>query len=126
MRNKEKGSYKASRVFNLPQTILWRYVKDRQKSSSETIKTKLGRKQVLPCEVANDLAEHCHLMERKFFDLTMADVMHLAYQLAVRNGIKNQFYKRNEKTGRKWLTNFLRHHQEISVTATLKSEGFHS
>jgi len=32
----------------------------------------------------------------------MADVMRLAYQLAVRNGIKNQFFKRDENTGRKW------------------------
>jgi len=38
-------------------------------------------------------------MERKFFGLTMADVMRLAYQLA----------------GRKWLKNFLRHHPQISV-----------
>ena len=45
----------------------------------------------------------------------MADVMRLAYQLAVRNGIKKQFCKRNEKAGRKWLKNFLRRHQEISV-----------
>jgi len=29
------------------------------------------------------------LMERKFWGLKMADVMCLAYQLAVRNGIKN-------------------------------------
>jgi len=46
----------------------------------------------------------------------MADVMRLAYQLAVRNGIKNQFCKRNEKNGRKWLRIFLSRHQEISVT----------
>jgi len=46
-------------------------------------------------------------MEREFWDLTMADVMCLAYQLAVRNGIKNHFCTRNEKTGRKWLKNFL-------------------
>ena len=45
----------------------------------------------------------------------MAEVMHLAYQLAVRNGIKNQFYKRSEKVGRKWLKNFLRRHPQISV-----------
>jgi hypothetical protein len=51
MRKKEMGSYKASRIFNVPQTTLQRYVKDRQNSSSETGKTKLGRKQVLPCEV---------------------------------------------------------------------------
>jgi len=42
--------------------------------------------------------------------------MCLAYQLVVRNGIKNQFCMRNEKTGRKWLKNFLRRHQKISVT----------
>ena len=66
MRNKEKGNYKASRVFNIPQTTLRRYVKNRQKSSSEAIKTKLGGKQVLPCEVENDPAEQCRLMERKF------------------------------------------------------------
>ena len=71
-------------------------------------------KQVLPCKAENDLTEHCLLMERKFFGLTMADVMRLAYQLAVRNGIKNQFYKRNEKVGRKWLKNFLRRHPQIS------------
>ena len=90
---------RASRV---PQTTLRRYVKDRQKSSSVTTKTKLGRKQVLLCEAQNDLAAHCLVVERKFWGLTMADVMRLAYQLAVRNGIKNQFYKRNEKAGRKW------------------------
>jgi hypothetical protein len=55
-------------------------------------------------------------MERKFLSLTVADVMRLAYQLAIRNGIKNQFCTRNENTGRKWLKNFLCCHQEISVT----------
>jgi len=38
LRNKEMGSYKASRIFTLPQTTLQQYVKDRQKSSSEAIK----------------------------------------------------------------------------------------
>jgi len=57
-------------------------------------------------------------MERKIFGLTMADVMHLAYLLAVRNRIKNQFFKRNEKTGRESLKNFLRRHQEISLTTS--------
>jgi len=87
IRNREMGSCKASRVFNVTQTTLQRYVKDRQKSSSETAKTELGRKQVLRCEAENDLAERRLLMERKFFGLTMADVMRLAYKLAVRNGI---------------------------------------
>jgi len=54
-------------------------------------------------------------MERKIFGLTVADVMHLAYQLAVGNRIKKQFCKRTEKAGRKWLKNFLRRHPQISV-----------
>jgi hypothetical protein len=67
MKNKKMGSYKASRVFSVPQPALQSYVKDRQESSSETITSKLGRKQVLPCEAKNDLVEYCLLLERKFF-----------------------------------------------------------
>jgi hypothetical protein len=55
-------------------------------------------------------------MERKFLGLAMADAMCLVYQLVIRNGIKTQFCTRNEKTGRKWLKNFLHRHQEIFVT----------
>ena len=58
------------------------------------------------------------MIERKFFGLTVADVVRLAYQLAVRNGIKNQFCKRNEKAGRKWLKKFLHRHSQISVRTT--------
>ena len=42
-------------------------------------------------------------MDRKFLGLTVADVTNLVDQLAVRNGIKNQFFKRNEKNGTKWF-----------------------
>jgi len=44
-----------------------RYVIDRQESSSETVKTKLGRKQVLTSEAENDAAEHCLVIEREIF-----------------------------------------------------------
>jgi len=48
VRNQEMGSYKASRVLNSSQTTLQLYVKDRQKSSSETIKQNwVGTKFVL-------------------------------------------------------------------------------
>jgi hypothetical protein len=106
------GSCKASRVFNVPQTTLERYIKNREKSSNKAIKTKLGRKQVRPCEAQNDLAQQCLFMKRK---LTITDVMRLADQPAVRNGIKNQFCKRNERAGKMWLKNFLRRQPEISV-----------
>jgi hypothetical protein len=114
-RNKEMGSYKAFRVFSVPQTTLEHYIKDWEKSSNEAMKTKLGRKHVLQCEEENDLAEHCLLMERNFLGFTIADAMCLAYQLPGRNGIKNQFCKGNEKAGRKWLKNFLCRHPQISL-----------
>jgi len=41
--------------------------------------------------------------------------MRLAYLLAVRNGIKNQFCKRYEKAGRKRLKFFPLLHPQISV-----------
>jgi hypothetical protein len=34
MRNKEMGSYKVSRVLNVPQTTLQRYIKDQEESSN--------------------------------------------------------------------------------------------
>jgi len=40
IRNQKMGSCKESSVFNVPQTILERCVKDRQKSSTETVKNK--------------------------------------------------------------------------------------
>jgi hypothetical protein len=58
MRNKEMGSFTASRVFSVPQTTLGRYIIDREESPNEAIKTKLGRKQVRPCEAENEVAEH--------------------------------------------------------------------
>jgi hypothetical protein len=38
MRNKEMGSYTESRVFNIPQTTLQHYIKDREKSSMKQSK----------------------------------------------------------------------------------------
>jgi hypothetical protein len=121
MRNKEMGSYKASRIFNLPQTTLQSYAKDRE-SSSDAIKQKWVGSKFFHVK-KNYLAEHCLLMERKCLGLTMADVMCIAYQLALRNGIKNQICTRNERTGRKRLKNFLHRHQEISVTRSSLSRA---
>ena len=42
IRNREMGSYKASRFFNVSQTTLECYVKDQQESSSKTVKNKTG------------------------------------------------------------------------------------
>ena len=123
MRNKEMGSYKASRFFSLPQTTLQSCVKDRE-SSSEAIKQKWVRsKFFLVKEKMIWLSTIFWWKESFWVWQRQADVVCLAYQLAVRNGMKNQFCTRIEKTRRQWLKNFIRRHQEISVTTP---EGLHS
>ncbi|XP_069673331.1 uncharacterized protein [Periplaneta americana] len=65
VRNGEMGSFKAARIYNVPQTTLERYVKDEMKSPTDVVKTKLGRKQYLPSDLQKDLAEHCILLEER-------------------------------------------------------------
>jgi hypothetical protein len=50
------GSYKASRVFNLPQKH-HSVMSKRTEKLKWSNKTKLGRKQVLHCEVENDVTD---------------------------------------------------------------------
>jgi hypothetical protein len=45
-------------------------------------------------------------MQRKFLGLTRTDVMRLAFQLAVRNGIKNQFLQEKSKDWKEIFENF--------------------
>jgi len=65
-------------------------------------------------------------MERKFLGLTVADVMNLADQLAVRNGIKTNFareMKRMEGSGCKISCVFIK---KFLLVFTLKSDWFKS
>jgi hypothetical protein len=45
-------------------------------------------------------------MQRKLLGLTRASVVHVAYQLDVRNGIKNQFLQEKSKDWKKVVANF--------------------
>lgn len=114
MRSNEMGSYKASRVFNVPQTTLERYAK-KQEDATEVINTKMGRKPVLPDELESELATYCLEMEQKFFGLSRRDVRCMAYQLAKRNDLKNPFSDESRQAGKKWLKNFMKRQKQLSV-----------
>lgn len=114
MRNEEMGSYKASRIFNVPQTTLERYAK-KEEDPGEVIKTKMGRKPVLPGELESELASYCLEMEQKFFGLSRRDVRCMAYQLAKRNNLNNPFSDVNKQAGKKWLKNFMIRQKQLSV-----------
>lgn len=67
-------------------------------------------------------------MESKFFGVTANDIKTMAYQLAVRNGIKHPFGE--GKAGRGWIDHFLtRHRNKISLrkpvsTSCARTSGF--
>ncbi|XP_069670121.1 jerky protein homolog-like [Periplaneta americana] len=114
VKSKEMGSFKASRIFGVPQTTLERYVKN-EKRPEEIFKEKLGRKPVFDPEMEDELARHCLTMEERFFGLSRRDVCQLAFQLAKQNDLPNPFSKGMEQAGKKWLKNFLRRNPQLSV-----------
>ena len=130
MGHKEMGSNKVSRVFNLPHKTLRYYVKDRQKNSCEAIKTKQGRKQVLPCEVENNLAEHCRLIERMLFGLKMAESCISPNYLLSETELKAYFAKEMKRLdGSGWKMSHVvikKFQLQPLKMFTLKSEGFHA
>ena len=75
-----------------------RDVRKRESSSEATEQNWVGSN-FFHCEAENDLAERLLLLGRKVFGLTTADVMRLAYQLAVRNGIHHHHHRVPEGLG---------------------------
>jgi hypothetical protein len=115
MRKNEMGSFKATRVFNLPQRILECYIKNADKLPADVVRTKIGRKPVLPPTVETDLAEYCLIMEQRFFSLMQKEVRRMANQLAVGNEMANPFLKDNEQAGKTRVKNFLKTNSQLAV-----------
>ncbi|CAH1992525.1 unnamed protein product [Acanthoscelides obtectus] len=114
VKNKEMGYQKASQIFQVPKGTIEMYVKD-ARSVHELVSTSLGRKPALTCEMEKMLAEYCIQMEKKFYGLRRQDVKHMAFQLAIRNGLRHPFSQRTGSAGKKWLRGFLARHPELSV-----------
>ena len=129
VRNKEMGLNKAEKLFNVPKTSLRRYVK-MDKPAEEAIRTTLGRKPVFSPAMEAELVDYLVMMENKYFGLTRQDVKMLAFQLAKRNGIKNNFSELRGSAGKDWFYGFLsRHKDKISVraatgTSLARAKGF--
>jgi hypothetical protein len=117
------GSFKATRVFNLQQRILKRYIKNVDKFPVDVVRTKIGRKPVLPPATETDLAEYCLIMEQRFFGPIQKDVRRMANQLAVGNEMANPFSKDSEQAGKTRVKNFLKTNSQLAVR-TLQGPSF--
>lgn len=115
VRSKKMGLKKAVKLYKVPKSTLQRLVHDTEYSPEQVVEKKLGRKPVFSTEIEQQLVEYLLLMESKYFGLTRRDVKVMAYQLAVRNGIKHPFGNK-EEADRAWLDHFLnRHKQRLSI-----------
>lgn len=124
---KEMGYLKASKTFNVPRTTLHNYVTNSTKTVAELYETKLGRKTTFSPELEKQLVEYCNLMVNRGYGLLASDVRTLAFQLATKNKIPNQFMQGS--AGRRWLTLFLTRNPSISFmapkpTSVRRAKGF--
>ena len=61
----------------------------------------LGRKTVLPSELENKLVEYCIIMDQNYDGLRHEDIKCMAFQLAIRNGLKHPLNQENSEAGKK-------------------------
>jgi len=70
-------------------------------SPEELVNVHLGRKTVLPSELENKLVEYCIIMDQSYYGLRRQDIKRMAFQLAIRNGLKHPFNQENSEVGKK-------------------------
>ncbi|KAF5281763.1 hypothetical protein FQR65_LT14558 [Abscondita terminalis] len=113
VKRKEMGTLKASKIFKVPKSTLIDYVRS-DKPTETLIGIKLGRKPALTDELEQALVQYALEMEQRFYGLRASDVRRLAFQLAIRNGLKHPFSARSAVAGKKWLKSFMSRHPQLS------------
>ncbi|XP_072380823.1 uncharacterized protein [Diabrotica undecimpunctata] len=114
VRGKEMGYLKASKLFAVPKSTLEDYVKQENKTPEQLVAVKIGRRPVLSAEMEADLVSYCLEMDRRFYGIGTADIKRLAYQIALRNGLRHPF-AHAESAGKKWLRGFMRRNAVLSL-----------
>jgi len=103
--NGDTGYLRTSKYLSVPRGTLEKYVKDTSRSPEELVNVHLGRS-VLPSELENKLLEDCIIMDQGYYGLRRQDIKRMAFQLAIRNGLKYSFNQEQSKAGKKWLRSF--------------------
>lgn len=111
----ELGYKLAVRQFGVPKGTLERYVRAKDKPIDDLVNVSLGRKPVLGETLERELYLYCLEMDNRFYGLRRTDVKIMAFQLAIRNGIKHPFSEKTGSAGKKWLAGFLRRHPQLCV-----------
>jgi hypothetical protein len=75
----------------------------------------VGRRTVLPSELENKLVECCIIMDQRYYGLRREEMKGMAFQLAIRNGLKHPFNQEKSVDGKKWLQSFSKRHPVLSM-----------
>ncbi|KAF2879262.1 hypothetical protein ILUMI_26908 [Ignelater luminosus] len=82
-------SQKAAKTFNIPRTTLQTLSKELTLTPAVAARKKLKRK-TLGEELDTELVNHLLIMKQKFYGYIRSDLLLMAYQLAVYNGIQTR------------------------------------
>ena len=69
----------------------------------------------LPSEHENKLVEYCVTLDQRYCGLRHQDIKRMAFQLAIRNGLKHPFNQEKSAAGKKWFLPFLKRHPVLSL-----------
>ena len=114
---KEMGYKKASKYFNVPSTIVERYVKKKRENPDSILVDKTVGKFhcVFTPEQELELVNYLKDMQQRLFGITMKELRQIAYQLAVKNNCRHNFNTQLEMAGEHWIRNFMTRHKDLSV-----------
>lgn len=107
-----KSLKEAAHCFNVPEATLRRKAKT-DVDPNIFANVKLSRKPLFTPEMEKTLVECCQLIEKKFHGLTRNDIKQMAYQMAIKNRISNQFHE--NIAGRAWFDHFMNKYKELSI-----------
>ncbi|KAG8241862.1 hypothetical protein J6590_077131 [Homalodisca vitripennis] len=110
-KDKEIESFKAARIFNVPQTTIERFDKIGNNSDGLSTPNPISRPATLKV-IDDDLAKYCIIIENKFYGLTTKDVRSMAFRLANLNGVTHKFPKESQLAGKKWLKGFFQRNKQ--------------
>lgn len=108
---------------NIPEATL------RKRLKAGTIPETLGRfKSVFNAELAASLAEHCRLLDARFYGVTKKDLGRFAYELAEKNGLNHRFNQEKKRASKHWVESFASKHQlslrQPEKTSLARAAGF--
>ena len=129
-RNGDMGLNASAKAYGVPKATLKRHLYGSNKHANREIK-KLGRQQVLPLHVEEELVKHLVAMENMFFGVTRKELMKLAYEVAEKNDIPHGFNRIAKMAGKTWYRKFMLRHPEISLrqpeaTSVARASGFNN